>query len=152
MSIIRCLNNHISDEAIGSYNLSSFLLRTNCARKVRVESAKACVIPDLLCSLGTFGISYWIRPLFPYPPSSPYHPAPSSPQCERYRLLGYTPYRWKGLDLQEGNPNFHRAEGPPPNSMGQESQDLERRCTLEISPSFLYCCPARFLNDHVLRS
>ncbi|CAL1674058.1 unnamed protein product [Lasius platythorax] len=34
-------------------------------REVRVESAKACAIPDLLCSLRTFGISYWIRFLSP---------------------------------------------------------------------------------------
>jgi len=59
----------------------------------------------------------------------------SLPRCERHRPRGYTPIgSWKGLDLQEGNPTSSRAEGPPPNSMGQKSQDLERRCTLGIPP------------------
>lgn len=67
-------------------------------------------------------------------------------------VLGDIPLSLKGIGPSGRKPNFHRAEGPPPNSMGQESQDLERRCTLGIPPSFLFFCPPLFLNDQVLRS
>lgn len=70
----------------------------NRCERCRVESAKACAIPDLLCSLRTFGISYsfgYIRgksPLSPLISISSLSCCPSSsPQCERHRPRGYIP-------------------------------------------------------------
>lgn len=78
-------------------------------RKVRVESAKACAIPDLLCSLRTFGISYWIRDSFPpYPPSRLYHLTFLLLAAMRTTSSsGIYPYReLKGIGPSGRKPNF----------------------------------------------
>lgn len=116
---MRYLNNHISDKAVGSYRSSSalFIADELCSRDAsRVSESLRNTWPIVLVR----DIRDQLLDKIPFSLSSIFSLSSRSlfTAMRTTSSSGIYPYRWKGLDLQKGNPNFHRVEGPPPNSMG----------------------------------